>query len=141
MLLWHNCSQGRNQTSQELRQVKMMWRRNPTSLLWKDQKPRNNLQKRLLNMVNEKEFISMRRKSFHYINHSITKGIKGMTTMAWEEMAMVKTEQTCFERDSQIVIVILLQKALLQKMYYFVKINKCSSYILQSSFSNNISMF
>ena len=92
-------------------------------------------------MTKEKEFISIRRKSFHYINHGITKGIKGMTTMAWEEMAMVKTEQTCFERDSQIVIVILLQKALLQKMYYFVKINKCSSYILQSSFSNNISMF
>ena len=81
-------------------------------------------------MTKEKEFISIRRKSFHYINHGITKGIKGMTTMAWEEMAMVKTEQTCFERDSQIVIVILLQKAFLQKNVLFCKNKQINAVVI-----------
>lgn len=93
--MFPSCSQGRNQTSQKLRQVRMTQRRSP-NLLWKDQKPRNNLQKRLLNMTKKKEFISTRRKSFLYISHGITTGIKNMATMAWERLVTMKTEADMF---------------------------------------------
>ena len=67
-------------------------------------------------MTKEKEFISMRRKSFHCINHSITTSAKDMVTMASrEKMAIVKTEQMCLKE----IVVISIADSIFTKSILF----------------------
>lgn len=92
-------AQRKNQISHALRLV--METQRSTSTLSMDKKLRNNWQERRWNMITKKEFRSTKRKSFHFINHSILGGTRNITNTAHMRTAQTSLIMSNFLKKKQ----------------------------------------